>query len=408
MDEGVFEGWLKQDGDLVQPGEALFALEGEKATQDIEAIDGGILRIPPNAPQPGDTVPVGAVLAYLFAAGETVSWDSMVQTGQAPKVAAVGQTASVGGPPAPVIGKHVPGPAVAKAGKISPRALRVALELGVDWAQVQPTGSTGRIRERDVRSYFEQQRGRDKRAAQYPHGLVTPLGGRIVPFTSQRKLIAARLRVAHEAAIPVTLVTEVDVTTLAALRRDRQQAAHTSGVSTVPTYTDIIIKLSATALEQHRMLTAQWTDEGLFIPDSIHINIAVDTEAGLVAPLIRDVLQLDITHLAQSTRRLIELAHARRLTADQSAPGTFTVSNLGMYGIDAFTPVLNPPQSAILGIGRIRRVPAVLQDQIVPREQVTLCLTFDHRVMDGAPAAKFLETLGGLLQNPNASLLSDG
>jgi pyruvate dehydrogenase E2 component (dihydrolipoamide acetyltransferase) len=122
----------------------------------------------------------------------------------------------------------------------------------------------------------------------------------------------------------------------------------------------------------------------------------------LVAPLIRDVPFLNVQQLAIATRTLIELAHSRRLTADQSASGTFTVSNLGIYGIDAFTPILNVPQSAILGIGRIRRMPAVVQGQIVPRDRITLSLTFDHRVIDGVPAAKFLDTLRDLLENPTS------
>jgi len=167
-----------------------------------------------------------------------------------------------------------------------------------------------------------------------------------------------------------------------------------------PTYTDLIIKLTGTALAKHPILMGQWTDQGILIPHGIHINVAVHTDAGLVAPLLRDVPEQSLRELAATMRTLIELASARRLTAEQLSAGSFTVSNLGMYGIDAFTPILNVPQSAILGIGRIRRVPAVFQDQIVPRDIMTLSLTFDHRVMDGVPAAKFLDTLRRLLEGP--------
>jgi pyruvate dehydrogenase E2 component (dihydrolipoamide acetyltransferase) len=426
MDEGIFERWLKQDGDSVQAGEPLFSLEGEKATQDVEAIDSGVLRIPPDAPKPGDVVPVGHVIAFLLSPGEDPPWETSQRASvhdpsrvgpsrptevvaalvaAAPQVQSMASSVPAGSAPASQVG----------APTISPRALRVARELGVDWTQIRGTGSSGRIRERDVRANLAKR--------QYDHGSPDDAtadslpGVRVVPLSPVRKTIAARMRAGLQHAAPVTLTTECVVTNLVQFRRqllagDRAESDRASYHATasgtretsqadVPTYTDLIIKLTATALEQHTMLMAQWTDQGIVIPDGIHINVAVETEVGLVAPLVRDVPSLTLQQLAAATRSLIELAHARRLTAEQLATGTFTISNLGMYGIDAFTPILNAPQSGILGVGRIRRVPAVVGDQIVPRDLMALSLTFDHRVIDGAPAAQFLQTLRRLLEQPS-------
>jgi pyruvate dehydrogenase E2 component (dihydrolipoamide acetyltransferase) len=302
----------------------------------------------------------------------------------------------------------------------------VAQEVGVDWTQIRGTGSSGRIRERDVRAHFERRRKSEAPSPVAEQRAVTPPEGRIIALSPLRKTIAARVRAGVERAAPVTLTTQCDVTNLVRLRRQFQQANEATDLdrdpssgqpsiapelarhSSVPSYTDFIIKLTATALEQHPMLMAQWTDQGIRLPDGIHINVAIHTEVGLVAPVIRDVPRLTLPQIAAATRTLVELAHARRLSAEQLASGTFTITNLGMVGIDAFTPILNVPQSAVLGIGRIRRVPAVVQDQIVPRDQITFSLTFDHRVLDGVPAAKFLDTLGSLLENPASCLTAQG
>jgi pyruvate dehydrogenase E2 component (dihydrolipoamide acetyltransferase) len=151
--------------------------------------------------------------------------------------------------------------------------------------------------------------------------------------------------------------------------------------------------LSAAVLRQHPMLQAQWRDEGLWLPDHIHIAIAVDTDAGLLAPVVRDVDKLPLPEIAQQSRKLIDEARAGKLSANQMAGATFTVTNLGMFGIDAFTPIIHLPQCAALGIGRIVQEPAVIENKIIPRYMLTLSLTFDHRVVDGAPAARFLTVI---------------
>jgi pyruvate dehydrogenase E2 component (dihydrolipoamide acetyltransferase) len=279
----------------------------------------------------------------------------------------------------------------------------VARELGVDWTELRGTGRTGRIRECDVQAAF-------KRHQVTAPALAAQPTGRHIPLSSIRKTIAHRTRASLQTTAAVTLTTEADATNLVNLRGQFQSAAATKpgagAKPLVPTYTDLIVKLTAAALQQHPMLMAQWTDEGLFLPDGIHIGIAVDTEAGLVAPVVREVPALTLRQLAAESRTLIELAHTRRLPADKLSGGTFTVTNLGMYGIDAFTPIIDPPQSSILGIGRIRREPAVVDDRIVPRERMTLSLTFDHRTIDGAPAARFLNTVRLYVENPGPRLMA--
>jgi pyruvate dehydrogenase E2 component (dihydrolipoamide acetyltransferase) len=255
---------------------------------------------------------------------------------------------------------------------VTPRARRVARELGVDVGGLTGTGRNGRVRERDVRA-----------------GSSPQAPGRLVPHTPVRRTIAARMVAGVTQAAPVTLTTKADASRLVAVRSGYQMAS----AAVVPSYADLLLKLVSVALRQHPMLQAQWHDDGLFVPEAVDIAVAVDTEAGLLAPVVRGVDRLTIEEIAARTRDLIARARAGTLKADEMRGGTFTVTNLGMFGIDAFTPIIQLPQCAVLGIGRIVREPAVVDDRLVPRDQMTLSLTFDHRVVDGAPAARFLDSL---------------
>jgi pyruvate dehydrogenase E2 component (dihydrolipoamide acetyltransferase) len=353
MDEGTFAGWLKQDGDRVAPGDALFVLESDKAAEHIEALDAGILRAAPGGPRPGDKVKVGQVLAHLVAAGED----------------------------APTARSEHPAAEARRKRSISPRARRVAAELGVAWSDLQGSGRNGRVRERDVRAA----------AARAP-------AGRLVPHTSLRRAIAARMVAGVTQAAPVTLTTMVDATNLVSLRNQFKAAAPAPDF--VPGYTDLALKLAAVALRRHPLLQAQWREDGLFVPDRVDVALAVDTEAGLLAPVVREADRLTLRQVAARSRELSAQARAGRLTADQMRDATFTVTNLGGLGVDAFTPIVPLPQCAVLGVGRVVREPAVVGGRVVPRHRLTLSLTFDHRVVDGAPAARFLDTLRGCLERP--------
>jgi pyruvate dehydrogenase E2 component (dihydrolipoamide acetyltransferase) len=370
MEEGTFAGWLKQDGDQVARGDPLFQLESDKSTEEIEALDEGVLRIPPDAPKPGDTVKVGQVLAYLVAEGEEVPTgdrDEGVKNQEESPVAPLPAHAS----PRTAVGKPA----------ISPRARRVAAELGVDWVGLRGSGRDGRIRERDVRA-----------------AATARPGGRLIPHTTVRRTVAARMVAGVTQAAPVTLTSKADATNLVNLRA--QFRASGAREDEVPGYTDLVVRLAAVGLREHPLLQAQWRDDGLFVPDRIDIAVAVDTEAGLLAPVIREVDRLTLRQVAARSRELIAQARAGRLSAEQLRDATFTVTNLGGLGVDAFTPIINLPQCAVLGVGRIVREPGVVEDRVVPRDVLTLSLTFDHRVVDGAPAAQFLEALRRCLEQP--------
>ena len=385
MDEGTFIEWLKRDGDPVRPGEPLFVLESEKAAENIEAIDAGILRIPPDGPKPGETVAVGRVLGFLVAEGEAIPDTETrrhggTEGGREPEAQARANAAS------PSLALRAQGTA------ITPRARRAARELGIDPVAIRGTGKGGRVRERDVRAACSPLAPREEGASLSRSERAT------IPHTRIRRLTAARMVAGVTQAAPVTLTARVDATELVALR-DRLRAA-TLPDTPSPTYTDVIVKHTAAALRQHPLLQAQWRDDALWIPDGVHIAIAVDTEAGLLAPVIRDADKLDFVQIAARSHALIAEARAGRLGADQMRDATFTITNLGMFGIDAFTPIIHLPQCAVLGIGRIGREPAVVEDRIEPRHVVTLSLTFDHRVVDGAPAARFLSTIRNAIEQP--------
>jgi pyruvate dehydrogenase E2 component (dihydrolipoamide acetyltransferase) len=203
----------------------------------------------------------------------------------------------------------------------------------------------------------------------------------------------------HQRTAPVTLTTRADVTDLVKTR-DRLKTSR--GASVVPSITDFIVKSTAQVLLGHRRLAGRWEGDRIEIPsdDDLHIGIAVDSEDGLLVPVIRHVNRLSLNELAELSRRLIDRARSGQLSAEEMHGSVFTISNLGGLGIDAFTPIINPPETAILGLGAIRRELVVNDDDTIAiRRMITLCLTFDHRVIDGAPAAQFLAELREVLQN---------
>ena len=377
MEEGVFVGWLRRDGDPIQTGEALFTLESEKATEDVECLDSGILRISPGSPSPGDLVKVGDLIGYLLAPGEK-------------EVPAINSQESLLKPEA------VKGPVPVSTSRkvertkiaISPRARRMAAQIGVDWRNLKGTGRTGRIREEDVRN---------ARKAAKVRGVNEIADSGITPV---RRIIAERMRHSLSTTAPVTLTTTADATNLV----DFRQEMKTRQGEKAPGFTDFFVKLAAVALVGHPRLNSRWENDRIIQLREIHISIAVDTEAGLMAPVIRDVPSLTLAEVADRSRNLIDRARKGTLKMKEMEGGTFTITNLGAFGVDAFTPIIHWPECAILGIGRIRPMPAVVNDQVVAQEQVALSLTFDHRIVDGADAARFLQTLMALLEEPAAAL----
>ncbi len=387
MEEGTFAGWLKKDGETVKEGEPVFLVESEKAEQEVESLESGILRIPPDGPQPGDVLPVGTLIGYLVEPGEEAP-SSVKSVSAAPPMP---ERAGAKAEPTPTVTPVVPTPAAqpreerAARPSISPRAKRIAKELGVDWKKVQGTGREGRIVEEDIRAAVT------GAAAAAGRGAPAPVG-------RLRKRIAQRVSESAHSTAPVTLTAEADATNLVGRRAELKASA--SDGALVPTYTDLLVKLAATALEKHPLLNAYWENEQIRVLDEIHIAIAVDTEEGLLAPVLRDANKKSVEQITKESRSLAEKACARKLDRDSLQGGTFTITNLGTYGIDAFTPIINLPQCAILGVGAIRLKPTVYEGQLAARHMVSLSLTFDHRIVDGAPAAAFLKTVRELIEQP--------
>jgi pyruvate dehydrogenase E2 component (dihydrolipoamide acetyltransferase) len=372
MEEGIFVEWLKADGDAVKPGDAVFRLEGEKATEDVESLDAGTLHIPASGPKPGDKLAVGAVIGYLLRDGEEAPSNGVEVSGERPGLSRPSSSPPSSSPQIPA-GIN-PAARQDHAAAITPRARRLAARLGVDASTLRGTGSNGRVRERDVAALAKPQ-------------AASP--------STTRKAIAARMMESRTTTAPVTLTSVVDATNLANLREQFKAA----GGDPVPSYTDVLVKLAAVALQKHPPLAARWTDAGIVPAASIDIGIAVDAEAGLLVPVVRDVPALGLREIAARSRQLIERARKGEL-ASRDMGGCFTITNLGAFGIDAFTPIINPPECAVLGVGRIERRPVMDGDRVAGRSLMTLSLTFDHRIVDGAPAARFLQTLAKCVENP--------
>ena len=394
MDEGTFVGWLKSDGDHVSAGEPLFSLEGDKATQDVESLEAGVLRIPDDGPKDGEKIAVGTLIGYLVAPGETAPFEADSHRNDA--VNRVEKTRQGEAPSEPVktMARTEPCPREVMKQRISPRARRVARELGVDAIGLEGSGNHGRIRERDIRA-----------AARAPTASAHALGpNREIAVTPIRRTIAERMAQSAQTAAGVTLSTTVDATNLVNLR---QQFKVVAGASAAPSIAiiDIVVKLTALALEKHPLLNARWIGDRIVVESSTNIGIAVDTESGLLVPVIRDVPRLTLRQLAARSRELIDRARRGALSAADMQGGTFTVTNLGPMGIEMFTPLINLPECAILGLGRIQKQVVVDDKQFVARDRMMLSLTFDHRIVDGAPAARFLQSLSLLIENPSPWLL---
>ena len=376
MDEGTFSEWLKRDGEPVLAGDLLFALDSDKVTQEVESLDSGVLHIPADAPKQGDKVTVGQLLGYLLAAGESIPIADSLAAVPVPPV-------KLSSPPVIVPVSASSPQASADTLISSPRARRVATELGVDWVGVPGTGRGGRIREVDIRNAA---------AAHKPMSL-----------SSTRRMIGERMLASRQKTAAVTLHTTADATSLVRLRNELKTAASTAeGI--IPTYNDMLVKLVVASLQKHPVLNSRWEGENLRACSAIHIGIAVDTETGLLAPVIRDVGTLTLREVALRSRNLIERARSRRLSGDELRGATFTITSLGSFGIDAFTPIINYPECAILGVGRILRQPVAVGETMALRDIITLSLTFDHRALDGAPAARFLQTLTRFVESPLAAL----
>jgi pyruvate dehydrogenase E2 component (dihydrolipoamide acetyltransferase) len=403
MDEGRFNGWLKKDGDPVKSGEPLFILEAEKAAQDIEAIDSGILRIPKDSPPAGATVKVGQVIGYLARENEAVE-SSATPAKQppaqkekppenAPKTAAPVSPAS----PAPAkdtIAETAMMPAS------SPRARRRAAELGVEVNRLQGSGSTGRIIEADV---VKAAAGRSDAATAAPAS--TPAPAVAHPASIMRRNIAERTALSFSQIPHIYLHAEADATKLVMMREDLVGVLEKEcGVRV--TLTDFLLRAQATALREFPAANAVWRNNGLLSYADADVGVVVGLPEGLVIPIIRAAQKLSFVQLAKERARLVEAVRGGQFNPEMVAGGATSMSNLGTARTDEFAAIIAPHQSSMLAMGRAAPRPYVVDGHLEVRTTLRLCFSADHRVFDGGPAADFLGRIVELLENPEA--LVDG
>jgi len=404
MEEGTLVRWLKHEGDTVQEGEPIAEIATDKATVEIEAPTSGVLRgirVAENA-----VVPVNTPLAYILQEGE-----SLPVEGDGKASGAVQPIAAAAPQPAPAPNAVAAAPQHAPASTdgeerilASPLARKIAAEHGIDLRQVQGTGPKGRIVERDVLAYIESRKATAVPAAA-PAPTPTPVPtvaaasaeGRAETLTRLRQITAQRTTEAHQTIPHFYLTMEIDMEEALALRQRLNQLDESLRVSV----NDLIVKACAVAIEQHPIVNATYQNGQLVHPSGIHIGIAVAVEQGLLVAVLRHCEGKSLRRIAQESQTLIQKAREGKLTPDEMTGNTFTVSNLGMFGIEQFTAIINPPASAILAVGATKRVPVVQEDgTIVARHRMKVTLSCDHRVLDGAVGAQFLQTLKRVLENP--------
>jgi pyruvate dehydrogenase E2 component (dihydrolipoamide acetyltransferase) len=399
MESGTIVKWLKSEGDAVEKGEPLYELDTDKVTQEVEAdATGVLLKI---AVQEGE-VPVGQTVAVIGEQGEEVT-----VAADASPAKEESQTEGSRGPArdderergreasadngSPQETRSVDSGSRVKA---SPLARRIARERGVDLAQLHGTGPDGRIVAEDV------ERG-DAAPTSAPARLAASAGEvEVVPLTSIRKTIARRLTEAW--TVPVFQLTiDVDMTRAVALR---EQLVTRMGDGAKPTLSDVLTKISASALMRNRSVNAHYGDEGIMRFPTANVGVAVAAPQGLVVPVIQRAESLTIQEIADARAELVGRARENKLRQGDLDGGTFTISNLGMFGVQQFIAVLNPPQAAILAVGSVEERPVARDGEVVVRPMMTVTLTCDHRTVDGADGARFLEDVKAFLEEPGLAL----
>lgn len=407
MESGTVTRWLKSEGDSVEKGEPLFEVDTEKVTQEVEADVGGtVLRI--LVPE-GTEIPVGGALCVIGKPGEAVEEKAAPEpaaTEPVPAAAAPSPTQAEPAPaPAPVVAAvaaPAPRPGQGERIKASPLARRIARERGIDITAIAGTGPDGRIVAEDVERAAA---GGPAPAAPAPAPAavaVTPSGAvESVPLTSVRKLIAKRLSEAWTAP-HFALTMSADMRRVVELRERLVEQAGEGAAR--PTYSDVLTKVCAVALLRHPDVNAHFAETEILRFPTADIGIAVAIPNGLVVPVIRGCERLTIPGIAAARVDLVERTRTNRLLPADMQGGTFTISNLGMYGIERFTAVLNPPQVAILAVGAIADAVVAEAGQPVVRPRMELTLSCDHRALDGATAAEFLRDLVQMLEEPGLAL----
>jgi pyruvate dehydrogenase E2 component (dihydrolipoamide acetyltransferase) len=394
MEQGTILQWIRGEGEQVTKGQPVVLIQTEKVEYEVEAPAAGtLLKV---VAQAGEELPVGGLMGILGQPGEDVS---------ALLAAPAAEPRAAG--PAPSKDNHEPRATSQEPGagtprqpgervRISPVAKKLAQEHGIDIATLTGTGPEGRIVREDVERAIAA-RGAPS-AKRQGLGEVTA-GPDVIPLSGIRKTIFERMGQSWREAAQVTLFADADMTEVVRLRQAKgAEWERRFGIK--PSYSDLIHRAVARALREAPRINCRLDGQGVRIRREVNLAFAIDLGEGLVAAVIRDADQKSLGELAQAAQALTERARAGRLTPDDVADGTFTVTNLGGLGVESFTPLINPPQAGILGIGRIMEKPVVLGGAIHVRFMMALSLVFDHRLIDGAPAAKFLAKVKELLEQP--------
>jgi pyruvate dehydrogenase E2 component (dihydrolipoamide acetyltransferase) len=393
MESGTIVRWLKAEGEPVEKGEPLFELDTDKVTQEVEAEAAGVLL---KIEVAEGEVPVGQTVAFIGAAGEDVPAVAVAASVQEEEAAEPSESA-----PAPAT-EASPELTVASGNgriKASPLARRMARERGIELAALRGTGPDGRIVAEDVER--AEAGGPAVPTAVPAPAPPAPQTGEAerVPLTNIRKTIARRLTEAWQ--IPVfQLQASADMTRVNALVAKLRERDPDVRV----TVTDVLTKVCAGALIRHREVNAEFTEDAILLHPAANVGLAVAAPQGLVVPVIHSAERLSLTEIAGLRADLVGRARENKLRAEDLEGGTFTISNLGMYAVERFTAVLNPPQAAIVAVGATEERVVPVDGELGVRPLVTLTGTFDHRAVDGAPAAAFLQTLKESLEDPGLAL----
>ena len=399
MDEGTFVEWLKEEGDPVKKGEPLFIILTDKANIEIEAPADGILA--GVSAQPGDVIPVTGVIAYILEPDEALP---AAVEGRPAAVPAAEAPISIPITPEPVA-VEVVSPA-SREGKVraTPVARRLAAELGIDLTHISGRGPGGRIHKADVLAFAE----RRPPVAPLQPAVAAPvlqmplpdaLQKKVVPLAGPRKIIAERMAYSAFTAPHITLSLRVDMSEATRLR-DRVQEPIQQETGYRLSFTAIIARAVASVLPRHPYLNASLRGEEIITWDNVHLGIATSLEDYLVVPVVRETQAKDLKQIVAAIGNLVERARVKHLAPAEMTGSTFTITNLGMFGIESFSAIINPPESAILAVGRIVDTPVSVDGEIVLRPMMNLTLSADHRVVDGAAAARFLAELKAILENP--------
>ncbi|MBE3114236.1 MAG: 2-oxo acid dehydrogenase subunit E2 [Actinobacteria bacterium] len=392
MESGKIEKWHKKEGDKVKAGEVLFEVMTDKVTIEVESYDSGILRKILRAE--GEEVPVTEVVAYIGEEDEEIPQAELELAAEDKKKVEVKKAGEAAEKVKEVSGISSEGV------KISPLARKTAKEIGIDYKseRIAGSGPAGRIVKEDIIAYSKK-KGKARKEEAAP---VTTTGITIKsssPLEGIRKVIAERMSYSRSNIPHIVLNAKADATQLIVLREKfKEKILKKHGIKI--TYTDFILKSTAAALRENLEVNSTFSDGNYIIYDDVNVGVAVSLEEGLIVPIIFNCDKLEILNIAKKRIELVGKAREGKLSLEEISNGTFTVTNLGMYGIRSFSPIINPPQAAILAVGEIYTEPAVVNGKIKPESFMDLSVSCDHRIIDGRIGAKFLRRIAELIENP--------